>query len=249
MSREDVGPGLRRGGWSYRGGMCGRFTSMTSPAALGAYFHVDENVAEPLGERYNVAPTDEVYAVAEASGGERRLGTFRWGLIPFWSKDQRSGARMINARAESLLDKPAFRRSFERRRCIVPADGFYEWEAVPGAKRKQPWHFRRRDEGVLAFAGLWDAWRPRPDSDEGRIVSCTIVTTVANEVVRPLHDRMPVVLPDEAWDEWLDPANHDLDDLRALLVPAPDDLLARTPANPAVNDVRNDGPHLLSAAS
>jgi putative SOS response-associated peptidase YedK len=230
--------------------MCGRFTSQTPAADLAEWFGADEVVAPDLGARFNVAPTDEVYAVAESSAdGTRRLGTFRWGLIPFWSKDAKGGAKMINARAESLLDKPAFRRSFERRRCIVHADGFYEWEAVPGATRKQPWHFRRRDEGVLAFAGLWDAWRPRPDSDEGRIVSCTIVTTVANEVVRPLHDRMPVVLPAEAWDEWLDPANHDLDDLRALLVPAPDDLLARTPANPAVNDVRNDGLHLLSGGS
>src|SRR5947199_6666510 len=117
--------------------MCGRYTSTTPPADLAAYFDVDEVVTSDLGRRYNVAPTDEVYAVAEsASTGQRRLGTFKWGLVPFWAKDPSIGSRMINARAESLLDKPAFRQSFEGRRCIIPADGFYEWAEVPGRKKK-----------------------------------------------------------------------------------------------------------------
>lgn len=225
--------------------MCGRYTSTTSPADLAAYFDVDEVVADDLGDRYNVAPTDEVYAVARSSSGPTRLGTFRWGLVPFWAKDPSVGSRMINARAESVLEKPAFRRPFERHRCIVPADGFYEWEAIEGRKKKQPWYVHRLDGDVLSFAGLWASWRPTKGSDEGRIVSCTIITTEANEALRPIHDRMPVVLPPESWGEWLDPANDDVEALHSLLVPAPAELFARTAVGDAVSNVRNDGPHLL----
>ncbi|MEY2591472.1 MAG: hypothetical protein QOJ67_3456 [Acidimicrobiaceae bacterium] len=225
--------------------MCGRYTSTTPPADLGAYFDVDEVVVEDLGPRFNVAPTDEVYAVATTTGGTRRLGAFRWGLVPFWAKDPSVGSRMINARAESILDKPAFRRPLERKRCIVPADGFYEWEAIDGQKAKQPWYVRRADGDALAFAGLWESWRPVKGSDDGRIVSCTIITTDANDAVRPIHDRMPVVLPPSAWAGWLDPANADVDDLRRLLVPAPSELFELRPVGSAVSNVRNDGPHLL----
>lgn len=225
--------------------MCGRYTSTTSPDDLAAYFDVDEVVADDLGGRYNVAPTDEVYAVARSSAGPTRLGTFRWGLVPFWAKDASVGSRMINARAESVLEKPAFRRPLERYRCIIPADGFYEWQAVEGRKKKQPWHIRRSDGDVLSFAGLWSSWRPNRGSDEGRIVSCTIITTEANDAVRPVHDRMPVVLPPDAWAAWLDPANQDVDALHALLVPAPPELFELTPVIDAVSNVRNDGPHLL----
>jgi putative SOS response-associated peptidase YedK len=225
--------------------MCGRYTSTSNPADLAAYFDVDEVVATDLGDRYNVAPTDEVYAVASSREGTRRLGTFRWGLVPFWAKDISVGARMINARAESILDKSAFRRPFERRRCIVPADGFYEWEAVDGRKQKQPWYVTRRDGDVLAFAGLWESWRPVTGSDDGRVVSCTIVTTEANECLAPIHDRMPVVLPPSAWAAWLDPENDRVEELHRLLVPAPDDLLGRVPVSTAVSNVRNDGPDLV----
>jgi putative SOS response-associated peptidase YedK len=229
--------------------MCGRFTSTVAPGDLAAYFEVDEVVAEDLGPRWNVAPTDEVYAVAEsASSRQRRLGTFRWGLVPFFAKDASGGARMINARAETLLEKPAFRRPFERFRCLVPADGFYEWQAVEGRTRKQPWYFRRKDGDVLAFAGLWSVWRPQRGSDEGRIVSCSIITGAPNELVQPIHDRMPVLLPPSAWGEWLDPANDDVDALRELLVPAPAELFEATPVIDAVSNVRNDGPHLLEPA-
>ena len=178
--------------------MCGRYTSTTPAADLAAYFDVDEVVVEEQPPRWNVAPTDEVYAVARSSKGPTRLGTFTWGLVPFWAKAPSIGSRMINARAESLLDKPAFRRPLERYRCIVPADGFYEWEAVEGSKKKQPWYIHRADGDVLAFAGLWSSWRPTKGSDEGRQTSSTIVTTEANEAVRPNHDRMPVVLPPSA---------------------------------------------------
>jgi putative SOS response-associated peptidase YedK len=230
-------------------GMCGRFTSTVAPADLAAYFEVDELATDDLGPRWNVAPTDSVYAVAEsASSGRRRLGTFRWGLVPFFAKDASGGARMINARAETLLDKPAFRRPFERYRCLIPADGFYEWEAVEGRARKQPWYFRREDGDLLAFAGLWSVWRPTPGSDEGRLVTCTIVTGPPNDLVRRVHDRMPVVLPPSTWDAWLDPGNDDVDALRRLLVPAPADLFTAVAVSDAVSNVRNDGPHLLEPA-
>ena len=224
--------------------MCGRYTSTSSPADLAAYFDVDEVVADDLGDRYNVAPTDEVYAVAQSSSGPTRLGTFRWGLVPFWAKDPSVGSRMINARAETLIEKPAFRRPLERFRCIIPADGFYEWEAIEGRKKKQPWYIHRTDGDVLSFAGLWSSWRPTKGSDEGRLVSCTIITTEANDAVRPVHDRMPVVLPPDAWADWLDPANDDVDALHSLLVPAPPELFELVRVNDAVSNVRNDGPHL-----
>lgn len=223
--------------------MCGRYTSSTTAAEIGEYFGVDEVVAPELGARYNVAPTDETYAVAESKDG-RRLGTFRWGLIPFWSKDAKGGAKMINARAEGLIDKPAFKRAFELKRCIVPADGFYEWERVT-AKKKQPWYITRVDGKPMAFAGLWDSWRPNRDSDEGRVRSCTIITGEPNEKVAKLHDRMPVMLPPEVWDVWLDPGYDDVAALQALLVAAPADLLELRRVSTAVNTVTNDGPELI----
>jgi putative SOS response-associated peptidase YedK len=226
--------------------VCGRFTSKTDAADLAAYFGVDEVATGELGARYNVAPTDEVYAVAASrDGSSRRLGSFRWGLVPFWAKEPGVGARMINARAETLLTSSAFKRSFAGRRCIVPADGFYEWQVVPERKQKQPWYVSRRDGDVLAFAGLWDSWRPTRGSDEGRLVSCTIVTTEANGLVLPVHERMPAILPPGAWEAWLDPGNDDLDGLLRMLGPAPDELLALTPVRTLVNDVRNDGPDLV----
>jgi len=230
--------------------MCGRFTSRTTGIDLAQWFGVDEIVARDLGQRYNIAPTDDTYAVAE-SGGHRRLGTFRWGLVPFWAKDLKVGAKMINARAEGLLDSTAFRRSFERRRCIIPADGFYEWEHISGKRKKQPWYITRADGAPMAFAGLWDSWRPpeardgNPDDADQRVRSCTIITGPPNERIASLHDRMPVVLPPDAWDAWLDRDNDDVASLQGLLVPAPAELFELTPVSTAVNTVTNDGPELI----
>jgi putative SOS response-associated peptidase YedK len=240
-------------GWHSVSVMCGRFTSTTEPADLAAYFAADHAAAPDLGARYNVAPTDEVYAVV-ASGDERRLGAVRWGLVPFWADDLSVGSRMINARAETLVEKPAFARPFANRRCLIPADGFYEWQPLgpvdPGRRsrpKKQPWYIRRSDGDVLAFAGLWESWRPRPahGDRDGRVVSCTIITTSANGRIRPLHDRMPVVLPPSAWDAWLDRDNHDVASLQRLLEPAPAELFDLVPVSAAVSDVRNDGPGLI----
>ncbi|MEA3056115.1 MAG: hypothetical protein QOD30_1547 [Actinomycetota bacterium] len=223
--------------------MCGRFTSRTPAAARAAWCGGDAVVGPDLGARYNVAPTDETYAVAEW-GGVRRRGTFRWGLVPFWAKDLKIGAKMINARAEGLLDSNAFRRSFERRRCIVPADGFYEWEHT-GAKRKQPWYVTRPDGRPFAFAGLWDSWRPVKGSDEGKVRSCVIITGEPNDKVARLHDRMPVMLEPDQWDIWLDPDNDDVGSLTQLLVPAPSSQVELVPVSMLVNTVTNDGPELI----
>ena len=169
----------------------------------------------------------------------------RWGLVPFWAKDPSVGSRMINARAETVTTTSAYARPFERRRCIVPADGFYEWQPRPDRKAKQPFYIRRPDGAPLAFAALWDSWRPTKGSDEGRLVSTVLITTAANDVLRPIHDRMPVVLPPAAWEAWLDPDNHDVEALTELLVPAPDALLEAVPVSSAVGSVRNDGPELV----
>lgn len=227
-------------------GVCGRYTSVTPVDVLARYFSVDEVVAEQLAPRYNVAPTQEVYAIAR-HGTTMRLGTLRWGLIPPWADDPRGGARRINARSESLVDRPAFRRAFARRRCLVPADGFYEWQTVSGGPVRQPWYIRQRNGRPLAFAGLWESWRPGGAAGDRkeRIVSAAIVTTTANEAITDLHDRMPVVLATDAWDAWLDPTNDNVDALQCLLVPAPPEDFEVMAVRPLVNDVANEGPELL----
>ncbi|MBA2438617.1 MAG: SOS response-associated peptidase [Acidimicrobiia bacterium] len=229
--------------------MCGRYTSVTPAAALARYFDVDEVVAGDLGARYNVAPTQEVYAVASRKSSTR-LGSLRWGLIPSWADDPRIGARMINARAESLAERPAFRTPFSRRRCLIPADGYYEWTSDPDSPTRRPWYIRHRDGLPLAFAGLWESWWPKgADGDRNaKVVSATIVTTRANEALAGLHDRMPVVLPREAWDIWLDPANDDVDSLSRLLLPAPVELFELTAVRPLVNKVANEGAALIEPA-
>lgn len=219
-------------------------------ADLAQYFAVDRVVADDLGPRYNVAPTEEVYAIA-VRHDETRLGALRWGLVPGWAHSPAVGSRMINARAETLLDKRAFRQPFARRRCLVPADGFYEWQAGEGGAAKQPWYLPSADGSPLAFAGLWDTWRPHGqrrtagDSEVGRLVSCTVVTTDASESLMSIHPRMPVILPVEAWARWLDPAYDDVEELRGLLVTAPEGTVVPRKVRPLVNAVANDGPALV----
>jgi putative SOS response-associated peptidase YedK len=219
--------------------MCGRYTLSTNAQVLADLFRLEEALALP--PRYNIAPTQEVAIVRSAAEpGPRRLSLARWGLIPFWAKDRGIGAKMINARAEAAAEKPAFRSAFRSRRCLIPADGFFEWQAV-GARR-QPHHIRRRDGGVLAFAGLWERWGPR----EGDAVeSCTILTTEPNDLLRPLHDRMPVILPPEAWPLWLDPEIHEPERVQPLLVPFPADAMIAYPVGLAVNSPRHDDPSCI----
>jgi putative SOS response-associated peptidase YedK len=221
--------------------VCGRFVAATPPDQVAAYFGATpEALLEPS---WNVAPTHDVYAVLE-DGGVRHLDAFHWGLVPSWAKDPKIGNRMINARAETLGEKAAFKAAFKRRRCIIPADGFYEWQKVPGQKTKVPHHITRADGDPLAFAGLWEVWRG-PEKDQEPLRSVTIVTTAANETMAPIHDRMPVILPETAWDSWLDRGDDDLATLGKLLVPAPKTLLTMHPVSTEVNNVRNKGPHLV----
>ena len=228
--------------------MCGRFAQPRSSDELARIFRA-RRVTELDGDRFNVAPTDEVAAVVEHRG-ERQLDTFRWGLVPYYEDSSRGAARLINARAETVESSGAFRTAFRRRRCIIPADAFYEWRrATPEASedrnrspRPQPFAIRRVDGQPMAFAGLWAAWRDPMTA--GRLFTCSIVTTAANGLLSPLHSRMPVVLDEGDWDAWLDEGAQ-LGLLRELLHPAPESILEVYPVGLAVNSVRNNGPELL----
>jgi putative SOS response-associated peptidase YedK len=227
--------------------MCGRYVSVSSPTILAERFEVEQVRVTETEHNYNVTPRADVPVVAE-SHGTRTLDLVRWGLVPSWAKDLKIGDRLINARADKLASSNAYKRAFARRRCIVPADGFYEWQVVEGKRPKQPWFFRRRDGEPLAFAGLWEIWHDPNDPDQEhapRIRSCVIITTDANDVVRPVHDRMPVVLAEDAWDEWLDGDNHETEKLQRLLVPAPPGELESWAVPLLVNKPAHNGPELL----
>ncbi len=223
--------------------MCGRFTlTDPGPARIRARFGLDESAA--LGDeeqpRYNIAPTDPVLAIRRDEQGGRELGRLRWGLLPGRWAERRSGAPLINARAETLERQPAFAESFRQRRCLIPADGFYEWR--DGESGKTPVWISLADGELFAFAGIWAALPARDGA--GDLHSCAIVTCEPNELIRPLHDRMPAVLARDAEARWLE-AGAGAEELASLLVPAPEDLLVLREVGDAVNDVREDGPHLL----
>lgn len=220
--------------------MCGRFVQAQDPATYARYFGAApvENL-ETAAPSYNVAPTDRVYAVADHES-DRRLVQMRWGLIPFWAKAAAIGGRHINARAEGIATKPAFRDSFMAKRCLIPADGFFEWQKRP--KGKLPHYLFRTDGDPLALAGLWASWRD-PGSGE-RLLSCTIITTEPNGLVAPIHDRMPVVLAEGAWDRWLDREFGEVAALQAMLVPSAEPMSAH-PVSTLVNSVRNNLPECI----
>lgn len=221
--------------------MCGRYSLTTPLQAMSDLFGFAER--PNLAPRYNIAPTQQVAAVRLGGAGQRHFVQLRWGLIPAWAKDPAIGSRMINARAESLAEKPAFRAAFRQRRCLIPADGFYEWQAGGGDKAmKQPYRITLADGGPFGFAGLWESWRD-PRSGE-RIESCTIITTEANERLRPIHHRMPVILPPGSYAPWLDPASRSAAAL-ALLRPYPAADMAATAVSTRVNKVANDDPGLI----
>jgi putative SOS response-associated peptidase YedK len=224
------------------GGVCGRYVSTTPADVLAAQFRVQEIVGDDVDRpRWNVAPTDPVLAIAETREGVRRLGQMRWGLLPSFVTDPATASRRINARVETVATTPAFRAAFARRRCIMPADGFYEWD-----RAKQPWFITRADGGPLAMAGVWEAW----STDDGPVVrTCAAITTPANELVADVHDRMPAILDERHYDAWLDRGHDDTDGLRDLLRPAPGDLLVRYPVSTRVNNVRHDGPDLVEPGS
>jgi putative SOS response-associated peptidase YedK len=233
--------------------MCGRVVSVSSPDVLAAALRVEEmRIEEPLPERYNVAPSLPLYAVATRRarhGGAptRQLGSLRWGLVPSWATDPKVGGRLTNARAETVSSKPAFRDAFARRRAIIPVDAFYEWRRHGGAEggaTKQPYAIRRRDVGFMAFAGLWEVWRDPAAPDSPLLRTCAIVTTRANDLMAPIHDRMPAILPADAWDTWLD-LSTDEKVLASLLRPCPDDWLEAWPVSTLVNHAAVDNPGLL----
>jgi putative SOS response-associated peptidase YedK len=216
--------------------MCGRFTLTTPAETLAEAFGLDE--APELQPRYNIAPTQPVVAVRRIpAGAPRSLSLLRWGLVPAWSREPRGRTLLINARAETLVDKPAFREPFERRRCLIPADGFYEWRQAGGAR--EAFLVRHADGRPLAFAGLWELPTERDPGVEG---TCTIITTEPNEALREIHDRMPVILGREDWNRWLDPELRRVSLLRPLLRPCPADALTVTRVGPAVNNAANETP-------
>jgi putative SOS response-associated peptidase YedK len=213
--------------------MCGRFTLAASPRALQELFPLFD--LADLEPRYNVAPTQPVLAVRAGADGQPELARLRWGLVPGWADDPSIGNRLINARAETAAEKPAFRTAFRRRRCLVLADGFYEWQKLDG--RKQPYYFRMRQGEPFAFAGLWERWEKGGEPLE----TCTLLTTDANEVVRPVHDRMPVILPRTAFGEWLDGSVQAVPELQAILRPYPGAEMVGYPISARVNNPRNEG--------
>ena len=269
--------------------MCGRYASARKRIELLEEFRIErDRVSEPLEPDYNVAPTKRVYAVvtrdARPSGGDgsqaqgaaktasdsgagqagvaRELRVVRWGLVPFWAKDPKIGSRMINARSETVDSKPAFRHAFKRRRCLLPADGYYEWQRPDGSSEdeppgkgragqggaKQPYFITRGDGGPLAFAGLYELWRDAElpeDHERAWLWTATIITTSAPDELGKIHDRMPMVIEPHRWSDWLDPANNDPADLRVLLAPAAASSLISYPVSTAVNAVRNNGPQLI----
>jgi len=222
--------------------MCGRYSQSAPLEKLSARFGFGPP-AFPLKPRYNIAPTQEAPVIVSEDGAPRSLELFRWGLIPSWAKDPAVGNRMINARAETLSEKPSFRRPFQRTRCLVLADGFYEWKALPGRAGKTPYRIAEVSEEPFAMAGLWERWKA-PDGRETR--SFAIVTTRANSSLAPIHDRMPVVLDRAGEGAWLDPKAGP-SDLKALLDPCPEGRLRVYPVSTAVNSPKNDSPECLRA--
>jgi putative SOS response-associated peptidase YedK len=222
--------------------MCGRYTLTSSPEQVARRFGLAAPV--PLAARYNAAPGQQVATIAVSCPGELpQLALRRWGLVPAWAKDPRVGARLINARSETAAERPAFREAFRRRRCLVPADGFYEWDARRAPR--QPYHVALASGEPFGIAGLWERWT---GSGGEAIESVALLTTAANERLRPLHHRMPAILAPADQAAWLDPGLSDPATLRVLLAPAASDAIALRPVGLLVNDVRNDDPRCLAPA-
>lgn len=219
--------------------MCGRF-ALKNPQAVKAAFDLAE--MPDLPPRFNIAPSQDI-AIIRAGPDGRHLSLAHWGLIPSWARSADSGYSTINARAETVDTKPSFRAPFKRHRCLIPADGFYEWHAEGGVKI--PHHIGRTDGAPFALAGLWDVWK----GPDGEVTSCTIIVTSANAFMQSLHDRMPVILAPGDYTQWLDPDNHDTAALKQLLVPAPDEGLAEWPVSRQLNNPRHEGPECAEPLS
>ncbi|MDA0220238.1 MAG: SOS response-associated peptidase [Proteobacteria bacterium] len=221
--------------------MCGRFTLKGPPNQIAEMLGLA--TVPNLAPRYNIAPTQDVLALRPQADGDRQLAWLRWGLIPFWAKDMMIGAKMINARADTVAEKPAFRQAYRSRRCLIPADGFYEWKTLARG-RKQPYRIHRPDEAPFVFAGLWERW----EKGEQPVESCTIVTTDAPADLAAIHHRVPVILEGDALQAWLDTPAQEADGLLDLLAPLAEGTLVADPVSTTVNNVRNDGPECLEPA-
>ncbi|HXR54363.1 MAG TPA: SOS response-associated peptidase [Acidimicrobiales bacterium] len=225
--------------------MCGRFSLYEPSERLARTFEVDEVASGEPQARWNVAPSQQIFAVAcSRDGATRRFGTLRWGLVPSWAKDPSIGNRLINARAETVASAPSFRSAFERRRCLVPANGFFEWRRDPGPRRARgrPFYARPADGSVLALGGIWEVWHG-PGDEVLRTVA--IVTTMANPELAAVHDRMPVIVERDDWARWLAPEALEPAAAGALLRPAPGELLELVAVSDLVNDPKNDLPELI----
>jgi putative SOS response-associated peptidase YedK len=217
--------------------MCGRFSLAVTPDELAKFFDLDEVPDFPA--RYNIAPSQPIAVILKTSDQpERHFRLMRWGLIPAWAKDPAIGNRLINARAETVAEKPSFRAAFKRRRCLIPASGFFEWQKTKAGK--QPFYFRPQDEGLFAIAGLWESWQ--------EIETCTILTTAANELLQPIHERMPVILNPADYDQWLDWQTQDTEALQALLKPFLADQMLAYPVSKRVNNATIDNPECIAKA-
>jgi putative SOS response-associated peptidase YedK len=228
--------------------VCGRFTLHTPREVLAARFGVDLSALGAIEPRYNVAPSQSILAVSIDREANRQGGWMRWGLIPHWADRRGDLPTMINARVETAPTRRAFRDAFRRRRCLIPADGFYEWEPTAGERPgpKQPWWIALRDGGPFAMAGLWERWTPREELFPETVTSCSILTTAASPAIASIHDRMPILLRPEAEEAWLDPRlDGETERLLALLEPPPDEALRARPVSLLVNSTTNDGPALI----
>lgn len=219
--------------------MCGRYSFTQLAEAITDKFQVKE--VPPLSPRYNIAPTQQIATISvNSESSEREFKMLRWGLIPSWAKDAKMGAKLINARAETVAEKPAFRAAFKKRRCLILADGFYEWHTQNG--EKQPFYFRLENGEPFAFAGLWEHW----EKGEGEpIETCTIITTEANELMRPIHERMPVILDSKNYEQWLDPETKKIELLQSFLQPYPSKEMSAYPVSTKVNSPKSDRPECI----
>lgn len=239
--------------------MCGRYSNTRTDDELRDAFGVQAIEGPELEANWNVAPTDDVRFVrdrtdrgAEDGSFSRELRTAHWGLVPFWSKSADSGYKMINARFETLLDKPAYKAAARRRRCILPADGYFEWTTVAGQRRKQPYFLHAEQDGPLAFAGLYELWK-NPDVADGDprrwLVSTTVITHQATDAIGHVHDRMPLIIPTDMLTDWLDPDTEEPSEVRQLLDAIPEPTLVPRKVSTEVNNVRNNGPELVEAVA